>query len=102
MTVRLSALRPGRPLSPGRFLVLIYVKRLGRPQGHSAAGRIRSNEKSNNLIWIRNRDLPSCNIVPQSTTLPRDPQNRMKTLVRNDQHPTVISQNHETLTNLWK
>jgi hypothetical protein len=32
-----------RPLgtSPGRFLVLIAVKRLSRPQGHNAAGRIR-------------------------------------------------------------
>jgi hypothetical protein len=31
-----------RPLfTPGRFLLLISVKRLSRPQGHSAAGRIR-------------------------------------------------------------
>jgi hypothetical protein len=45
MAVRLSALRAGRPLPPGRFLVLISVKRLSRPQGHSAAGRITSIEK---------------------------------------------------------
>jgi hypothetical protein len=39
--------------------------------GHSAAGRIRSNEKSDNLIGNRIRDLPTCSIVPQPTTLPR-------------------------------
>jgi hypothetical protein len=32
LAVRLSALRAGRPSHPGRFLVLISVKRLGRPQ----------------------------------------------------------------------
>jgi hypothetical protein len=41
------------------------------PQGHSAAGRIRSTEKSNDLIGNRTRDLPACSIVPQPTTLPR-------------------------------
>jgi hypothetical protein len=35
------------------------------------AGRIRLNEKSNNLIRIRTPDLPACSIVPQPTTLPR-------------------------------
>jgi hypothetical protein len=54
---------------PGRFL----VQRLSRPQGHSAAGRIRSNEKSNDLIGHGTRDLPVCSIVPQPTTLPRAP-----------------------------
>jgi hypothetical protein len=53
----------------GRFLVLI--SRLSRPQGHSAAGRIRSIEKPNDLIGNWTRDLPACNIVPQPTTLPR-------------------------------
>jgi hypothetical protein len=41
MAVRLSALRAGLPLPPGSFLVLISVS---RPQGHIAAGRIRSIE----------------------------------------------------------
>jgi hypothetical protein len=40
MVVR-SALRAGRPLPPGIFMVLISVKSLSRTQGHSAAGRIR-------------------------------------------------------------
>jgi hypothetical protein len=41
--------------------------------GHSAAGEIRSIEKSNDLIGNRTRDLPACGIVPQPTTLPRAP-----------------------------
>jgi hypothetical protein len=50
-----------------------FFKRLSRPQGHSAAGRIRSIEKSSDLIRIRTRDLPACSIGPQSTTLPIAP-----------------------------
>jgi hypothetical protein len=65
--VRLSALRAGRLLPPGRFLVLISVR------GHSAAGRIRSIEKIH-LIRTRTRDLPACSIVLQPTTLPRAAQ----------------------------
>jgi hypothetical protein len=41
MAIRLSALRAGRPLSLGRILVLISVKRLSVPQDHRAAGKIR-------------------------------------------------------------
>jgi hypothetical protein len=40
--------------------------------GHSAAGRIRSIEKSN-LFGNRTRDLQAYSIVPQPTTLPRAP-----------------------------
>jgi hypothetical protein len=47
---KISALRADRPLPPGRFLVLISVKSLSRPQGHCAAGRIGSIENSNDLI----------------------------------------------------
>jgi hypothetical protein len=50
-----------------------FCYRLIRPQGHSAAGRIRSIEKSNHLIGNRTRDLPACSIVPQPTTLPCAP-----------------------------
>jgi hypothetical protein len=42
-----------------------FCYRLSRPQGHSAAGRIRSIEKSNNTIGNRTHDLPACSIVPQ-------------------------------------
>jgi hypothetical protein len=41
--------------------------------GHSAAGMIRSIEKSNDLIGNLTRDLPTCSIVIQTTTLPRGP-----------------------------
>jgi hypothetical protein len=48
-------------------------QRLSRPQGHSAAGRIRLTEKSNDLIGNLTRELPAYSIVPQPTTLSRDP-----------------------------
>jgi hypothetical protein len=34
------------------------------------AGRIKSNEKSNDLIGNRTCDLAACSIVPQQTALP--------------------------------
>jgi hypothetical protein len=70
-----SALCAGRPFPPGRFLVLISVMRLSGPQGHNAAGRIRSIEKSNDFFGNRTRDLPIYSIVLQPTTLPRPPCN---------------------------
>jgi hypothetical protein len=39
-----STRRP--PLTPGKILGTHFCKRLSRPQGHNAAGRIRSIEKS--------------------------------------------------------
>jgi hypothetical protein len=70
MAVRLSALRAGRSLPPRKFPGTHFCYRLSRPHGHSAAGRIRSIEKCNDLIGIRKRDLPARSIVPQPTTLP--------------------------------
>jgi hypothetical protein len=64
--VRLSALRAGRPLSPERFLVLISVRE--SPQGHSAAGRIRSVEKSNYFTGNRTRDLPASSMYREVLT----------------------------------
>jgi hypothetical protein len=52
MAVRLSALRAGRPLTPRKIPGTHFCYRLSRPQGHSAAGRIRSIEKSNDLIGM--------------------------------------------------
>jgi hypothetical protein len=40
---------------------------------HSAAGRIRTIEKSNDLIGNQTYDLPACSIVPHPTTLPLAP-----------------------------
>jgi hypothetical protein len=57
-----------RAFTPGRFLVLISV-RCCQPQGHSAAGRIRSIEKSNDLIGNRSRDFPVTSMgVPKFVT----------------------------------
>jgi hypothetical protein len=61
MEVR-SALHTGRPLPPGRFLVLISVR---------GWVDIKSIENSNDLNGYRTRNFPACNIVPQPTTLPR-------------------------------
>jgi hypothetical protein len=63
--VRLSALRTGHLYLQETFLVLISVKRLSRPQGHSAAGRMMSMKKSNGTIGNRTRDLPACSAVPE-------------------------------------
>jgi hypothetical protein len=73
MAVRLSDLRAGRAFPPRNLPGTHFCYRLSRPQGHSAAGRIRSIEKPNDLIGIRSCDLPACSIVPQPTTLPRAP-----------------------------
>jgi hypothetical protein len=75
MAVRLSALLTDHHLPPGRFLALISVRDLGRPQGHSAAEKIRSTGKSSELIGNRTRDLPGCGIMPQLTTLSHAPTN---------------------------
>jgi hypothetical protein len=71
MAVRLSAPPARRPLPPGKIPGTHFCQRLSQPQGHSAAGRIRSSEKSNDLIGIRTRNLPACSVVPRPTTLPR-------------------------------
>jgi hypothetical protein len=57
------------PFTPRRIPVTHFCYRLSRPQGHSAAGRIRSTEKSNDLIRNRSCDLLACSIVPQPTML---------------------------------
>jgi hypothetical protein len=44
---------------------------MSRLQGHSAAGRIRSIKKFNDLVGNRTHDFPACSIVSQPTALPR-------------------------------
>jgi hypothetical protein len=66
--VKLSALRTGRLYLQEIFLVLISVKKLSRPQGHSPAERIMSMKNSNDTIGNRTRDLPACSAVPQFVT----------------------------------
>jgi hypothetical protein len=71
MAVRLSVLPTGRPLPPRKILGTHFCQRLSRPQGHSAAGKITSIEKSSDLIGNRIRDLQACSTVPEPTTPPR-------------------------------
>ena len=71
--VSLSALRTGHVYPPGNIPVSHFCKRLSRPQGHSAAGRIMSIKNSNDTIGNRTRDLPAFSAVPQLTAPPRDP-----------------------------
>jgi hypothetical protein len=73
MAVRLSALRTGRLCPPGNTPGTHFCKRLSRPQGHSAIGRIMSTEKSNDTLWNRTSDLPICSTELSSTV------NRLKT-----------------------
>jgi hypothetical protein len=64
-----------RPLfTPRKISGTHFCYRLSRPQGHSAAGRIRSIEISTSS-GTRTGDLPACSIVPQPITLPRAPNN---------------------------
>jgi hypothetical protein len=74
MAVRLSALRAGRPLSPGRCLVLISVR--GRIDSRVILllewlGQLKIFNRL--IIGTRSRDLPACSIVPQPTTLTHTP-----------------------------
>jgi hypothetical protein len=61
------------PFNPRKIPGTQFCYRLSRLQCHSAAGRIRSIEKSSNLMRNRTHDLPACSIVPQLTMLPRAP-----------------------------
>jgi hypothetical protein len=54
-----------------------FLLEAASPQGHSAAGRIRSTEKSNDLIRNLTHDLQACSTVSQPTTLPRVPSGKV-------------------------
>ena len=71
--VKLSALLTGRLYPPGDIPGTHFFQGLNRPQGHSAAGRIKSMKNPTDSIGNRNRDLPACSAVPQTTAPPRTP-----------------------------
>jgi hypothetical protein len=79
MAVRLSALRPGRPFPPGRFLILISVRGSVDPRAIvrlEGLGKLKNPITSSDLFGNRIRDRPACSIVPQPTTLLRSLRNR--------------------------
>jgi hypothetical protein len=63
--VRLSALGTGCLYRQEVFLVLISVKRLSRPQGHSATGRIMSMKNSNDTSASSERNFSVAGLVLQ-------------------------------------
>jgi hypothetical protein len=71
MALRLSALRVGRLLRPGRFLVLIYLSGSVDPRIIVRLEGLDQLKNSNDLIGNLNRELPAYSILPQPTTLPR-------------------------------
>ena len=71
--IKLSALHTDRLYPPGNMPNTNFCKRLGQPQGHSAAGRIISMKNSNETNSNRTRDLPDCSAVPQQTAPSRAP-----------------------------
>jgi hypothetical protein len=72
MAVRLSALRVGHFLPPGRFLVLISVRGWVDPRGIVQLERLGKLKKSTSS-GTRTGDLPACSLVLHPTTLPRAP-----------------------------
>jgi hypothetical protein len=68
MAVRMSALRTGSPLPPGRFLVVASVRGLVDPRTTVRLKWLGQLEKnSNDLTGNRTRDLPDSSIVPHPT-----------------------------------
>jgi hypothetical protein len=63
----------GQLLPARKFLVLTSVRGHVDPRAHSAAGRIRSIEKLNDLLLNVTHILLVCSIVPPSTTNPSQP-----------------------------
>jgi hypothetical protein len=70
------------PFTPRKIPCTHFCYRLCRPCGHSAAGRIRSTEKSNDLIGNQTRNLPAHSIVPQPIMLPLAPVVPRRCLVK--------------------
>jgi hypothetical protein len=61
---------PQPPFTPRKIPGTHFCYRLSQLQGRSVAGRIKSIEKSKDLIGNQTRDFPACGIVPQPTTTP--------------------------------
>ena len=70
---RLSALSTGQLYPPAKIPDTHFCYRLGRSQGHSAAGRIVSMKNYNDTIRNRNRDHLDFSLVPQPNAPPGAP-----------------------------
>jgi hypothetical protein len=70
MALRFVSLTRQLPFTPRNIPDTHFYQSLSRDQAHGAAERIRSTEKSNDLIGNHTHDLPACSIVPQLTTIP--------------------------------
>jgi hypothetical protein len=73
MAARLSALRSGRSLPPGIFLIFISLRGVVDPGAVVRLEGLGQLKKSNNLNGNRTHNLPACTIVPQPSTIPRAP-----------------------------
>jgi hypothetical protein len=76
MSVRLSALRAGRPLTSGRFLVLTSVRGWIDPRVIRVIVLLEGLDLLKNPVTssgTRTRELSACSIVAQPTTVPRVP-----------------------------
>jgi hypothetical protein len=59
-----------QPFTPQKYSWYSFLLEAELTQDRNVAGRVRSTENSTDLIGNRTRDLPTCSIVPQPTTLP--------------------------------
>jgi hypothetical protein len=79
-----------------------FLVKAEAPQSHSTARRTRSTEKSNDLIGNRTRDLPTCSIVPQRITEPRDPLELYAKYRKNYKNVFLASIRCNQLSNGWQ
>jgi hypothetical protein len=73
MVVRLSALGTGRLYPLGDIPSTHFFYKLNRPQDHNAENSFRTMKISSDGMLNRNRDQPTCSVVPQPTAPPRSP-----------------------------
>jgi hypothetical protein len=71
--VSLTRRPPFPPHPPGRFMVLISLRGWVDPRAIVRLEELGQLKKKIHLIGTRTRDLPSCSIVPQPTTLSHGP-----------------------------